>query len=210
MFDEHQLKQLQAPIDPARIQQRSQAGRTLDYVASWDVIDTANRIFGFDGWDSDIKSLECIQEGPGRDEGKVSVSYLARVHISVKSHEDPSQRIYREDVGLGHGKNMNDIGDAHESAAKEAVSDAQKRALRTLGAQFGLSLYDKDRIKKETQYEKFAAFVAQEAQRIGDERTTAVLQAFGADGVMDVAMGDTETMRQIMQALKDTQPQEAA
>jgi hypothetical protein len=37
------------------------------------------------------------------------------------------------------------LGDAHESALKEAETDATKRALTTFGNLFGLALYDKDR-----------------------------------------------------------------
>jgi recombination DNA repair RAD52 pathway protein len=38
-----------------------------------------------------------------------------------------------------------DCGLAHESASKEAVTDALKRTLRTFGNPFGLALYDKSR-----------------------------------------------------------------
>ena len=37
------------------------------------------------------------------------------------------------------------MADAHESGAKEAVTDAVKRAFRSCGNQFGISLYDKSR-----------------------------------------------------------------
>ena len=36
-----------------------------------------------------------------------------------------------------------DLGQAHESAIKEAETDAMKRALVTFGGRFGLSLYDR-------------------------------------------------------------------
>ena len=36
-----------------------------------------------------------------------------------------------------------DLGQAHESAIKEAKSDSMKRALMTFGNPFGLALYDK-------------------------------------------------------------------
>jgi hypothetical protein len=38
------------------------------------------------------------------------------------------------------------LGDAHESALKEAETDATKRALTTFGNLFGLALYDKDQL----------------------------------------------------------------
>src|SRR5205085_8683411 len=49
----------------------------------------------------------------------------------------------REGVGAGHGIDV-DCGQAHESAIKEAETDAMKRALMTFGNPFGLALYDKE------------------------------------------------------------------
>jgi hypothetical protein len=50
--------------------------------------------------------------------------------------------VVREGCGVGHG-----LGDspglAHESALKEAETDAMKRALMTFGNRFGLALYDR-------------------------------------------------------------------
>ena len=48
----------------------------------------------------------------------------------------------REGCGAGHGIDT-DLGQAHESALKEAETDAIKRALMTFGNAFGLALYDK-------------------------------------------------------------------
>lgn len=53
----------------------------------------------------------------------------------------PTQLI-REGSGAGHGIDA-DLGQAHESALKEAETDAMKRALMTFGNPFGLALYDK-------------------------------------------------------------------
>jgi Rad52/22 family double-strand break repair protein len=49
--------------------------------------------------------------------------------------------ICREASGSGHGLAPT-VGDAHESAIKEAETDATKRALVTFGNPFGLALYD--------------------------------------------------------------------
>jgi hypothetical protein len=46
---------------------------------------------------------------------------------------------------VGHGTGST-LGDAHESALKEAETDATKRALTTFGNLFGLALYDKDQL----------------------------------------------------------------
>jgi hypothetical protein len=50
----------------------------------------------------------------------------------------------REGTGAGGGFGQ-DMGEAHESAIKEAETDAMKRALMTFGNPFGLALYDKDK-----------------------------------------------------------------
>ena len=50
--------------------------------------------------------------------------------------------VIREGSGAGHGIDA-DLGQAHESAIKEAETDAMKRALMTFGNPFGLALYDK-------------------------------------------------------------------
>ena len=63
------------------------------------------------------------------------ISYTAKVRVTVGE-------IVREGVGAGHGIDV-DLGLAHESAIKEAETDAMKRALMTFGNPFGLALYDK-------------------------------------------------------------------
>ena len=52
--------------------------------------------------------------------------------------------ISRQDVGFGTGVARN-LADAHENSAKEAVTDALKRSLRSFGKQFGNAHYDKSR-----------------------------------------------------------------
>ena len=56
--------------------------------------------------------------------------------------EDSGAQLIREGCGAGHGIDT-DLGQAHESALKEAETDAMKRALMTFGNAFGLALYDK-------------------------------------------------------------------
>jgi recombination DNA repair RAD52 pathway protein len=83
---------------------------------------------------------ECVMQsereiGQNKDPGW-GVTYTARVRVTVDG-------VIREDFGAGHGYDR-DLGLAHESAIKEAVSDAMKRALKSFGYPFGLALYDKD------------------------------------------------------------------
>ena len=111
---------------------------TLSYIEGWHAIAEANRIFGFDAWDRQTVSIKCVSEGAWQ--GRYRCSYIARVRICVRAEETV---ICREGCGSGHGNDMTP-GEAHESAIKEAETDAMKRALMTFGNLFGLALYDKE------------------------------------------------------------------
>lgn len=135
-FTDTQRAELAKPLDPKHVAQRSQAGRSLSYIEGWHAIAEANRIFGFDGWNRetiDIRQLGEPYQTPGKD--SVRVNYMARVRITVGD-------ITRDGCGFGQGIDK-DVGQAHESALKEAETDAMKRALMTFGNPFGLALYDK-------------------------------------------------------------------
>jgi len=110
------------------------SGPELSYVEGWWVIQEANRIFGYGNWTQEINDLKCISSF--EKDGKVNIGYVCTCTITVFG-------VKRQDVGYGSGVNK-DPGGAHESASKEAVTDAMKRAFRTFGYTFGLALYDKD------------------------------------------------------------------
>jgi len=137
-FTPEQTAMLSASLDRSHVKTRQQAGQNLSYVEGWHVIAEANRIFGFDGWTRQTVQLDCVHAGE-RPDGKASVTYLARVRIIVGRGDD---LVIRDGTGSGHGISKN-MGDAHESAMKEAETDAMKRALMTFGNPFGLALYDK-------------------------------------------------------------------
>ena len=144
VFSTEQIAALSAPLDRAKVQTRSQAGRSLAYLEGWQAIAEANRIFGFDGWQRETISVQCVSErertlGSSNRAGW-GVTYTARVRISVGDGAGP--QVIREGSGAGHGIDV-DLGQAHESALKEAETDAMKRALMTFGNPFGLALYDK-------------------------------------------------------------------
>ena len=144
MFTEQQNAALAAPLNSQHVKRRQQAGRSLAYIEGWKVIDEANRIFGFDGWTRETVDLRCVCEkqrqiGQDRRDGW-GVSYVAKVRIVVFAADTC---VTREGVGSGHGIDS-DLGTAHESAVKEAETDATKRALMTFGYPFGLALYDKE------------------------------------------------------------------
>lgn len=142
MFTNEQTKALEAPLDSKHVKSRSQAGRSLSYIEGWHAIAEANRIFGFDGWDRETVELRQLGE-PREVNGKMRVAYMARVKVAVRTPEDMGQYVIREGTGYGSGI-AQDLGDAFESAIKEAETDAMKRALMTFGNPFGLALYDKE------------------------------------------------------------------
>lgn len=138
-FTDAQTKVLNAKLSAKHVKTREVAGRTLSYVEGWHAISEANRIFGFDAWDRETIAATCVWEGMSK--GLKACSYVARVRIRVRAGKTV---IIREGSGSGHGTGLTP-GKAHESALKEAETDAMKRALATFGNAFGLALYDKER-----------------------------------------------------------------
>jgi hypothetical protein len=148
-FSAAQIAALSAPLDRALVSSREQGRSKVNYLQSWVVISEANRIFGFDGWQRQTLFSRCIAQaerligarGTGREQKSGwGVTYIARVRITVSA--GCHGLLIREGTGAGHGIDT-DLGLAHESAIKEAETDAMKRALMTFGNPFGLALYDK-------------------------------------------------------------------
>jgi DNA recombination protein Rad52 len=142
-FTTRQITALSAPLDRANVRQREQGRSRVSYLEGWQVIAEANRIFGFDGWERSTLISRCVAEherpiGHDRKSGW-GVTYIARVRITITAG---NRTLIREGSGGGHGIDT-DLGLAHESALKEAETDATKRALMTFGNPFGLALYDK-------------------------------------------------------------------
>lgn len=139
-----QEKRLGEPLDAKRIKQREGrgGGPALSYLETHDVIRTANSIFGFGEWGHEIVELRYLDGVAVTSKaGKpgIQVGYLCTVRLTVAGHQPVS--------GIGFGDAVEYTQSApvtaHELAAKEAESDALKRALKNYGDQFGLALYDK-------------------------------------------------------------------
>jgi hypothetical protein len=148
-FSAEQLAALAAPLDRSRIASRKLGGSRVSYLPGWVLIEEANRIFGFDGWQRQTLFCRCAAQaerliGANDPERPAKpgwgVTYIARVRITVLTRS--GGLLIREGTGAGHGIDV-DLGQAHESAIKEAETDAMKRALVTFGNPFGLALYDK-------------------------------------------------------------------
>jgi DNA repair and recombination protein RAD52 len=175
-FTDKQIAALGDKLDSGRVRTRKQAGTELSYIEGWWAIAEANRIFGFDGWHREtielreIRPPELVKTHGGKEVH--AVGYMAKVRVTVG---DPMSGVVREGTGFGSGK-MGDLGDAIESAIKEAETDAMKRALMTFGNPFGLALYDKER---------------------QDVTTVSSAEMKRHLGVMDQEMGDCETLVQL-------------
>jgi DNA recombination protein Rad52 len=143
-FSPEQVTQLSQPLRRDYVKTREQGRGVVSYIEGWHVIAEANRIFGFGAWDRhtlEVSCVCCVERTIGRDKRPGwGVTYTAKVRITVRTDRD---RITREGCGAGHGIDV-DQGQAHESAIKEAETDAMKRALMTFGNPFGLALYDKE------------------------------------------------------------------
>jgi DNA recombination protein Rad52 len=145
-FTVEQVAALSSSLIRANVRTREQGGRQVSYIEGWHVIAEANRIFGFDGWSRETLDIKCVAEKE-REIGKAKVpgwgvTYIAKVRLLIYVADG---HFIREGCGSGHGIDR-DLGQAHESAIKEAETDAMKRAFMTLGNQFGLALYDKEQL----------------------------------------------------------------
>jgi DNA repair and recombination protein RAD52 len=142
MFSKEQIETLNQELENSRIKSREKGNVSLSYIEGFDVIDTANLIFGFGNWSYLISKLEQVSQEQNHNQNFV-VCYKAVVKLIVKD-ENHTKSIFRQDVGFGTGVSKT-LADAHENAGKEAVTDSLKRAMRSFGNQFGNSLYDKTR-----------------------------------------------------------------
>ena len=129
---------LEQPLDPALVSQRQGRGnRHYEYIEGHTVIDQANRIFGYGGWgyeligDVNLRRIESLDTKTG--EVKVAFAYSAPGRVTVAGAPP------RADIGF-HVV-AEDTPEGHETAAKGAVTDGLKRALRSFGDRFGNGLY---------------------------------------------------------------------
>lgn len=153
-----QYATLMKPLNASRVANRSQGGKQLSYLESYDVRAHLIRIFGFGNFD--VKVIECNHitdrnyesqpDSNGKTKAMVEVIYFARVELVIRVLQtDAEGMTYAETlcthiesaVGSASGpENM--LGEHHDNAAKTAASDALKRCAINLGSQFGLSLYN--------------------------------------------------------------------
>jgi DNA repair and recombination protein RAD52 len=159
MFTKPNLDRLTQPIGASRVKSRSGGrGGTLSYIEAHDAIRTANEIFGIGGWFYTVEELTPLGEPEPvtKDNRKgFRAGYRAVVKVTIPGVPPAmnqagglaSQRPTVTFSDVGYGDSIEYTGSyitVQELAMKEAVSDGVKRALKNLGDQFGLSLYDKE------------------------------------------------------------------
>lgn len=139
-FDAQITAKLNKPLDRSKVK-TLEHGSKAEYIQGWQAIEDANKTFGYGTWSCEtIYNREVcridVKVGQAKADG-YKVGYEAKVRITVN-------HIVREGTGLGSGV-ARDLFDCIELAAKEAETDAIKRALRSFGNIFGLALYDKEK-----------------------------------------------------------------
>jgi len=106
-------------------------GKTLTYMGGDAVARTLNEVFGYDGWNLQVISVE--MNHCELIQGKWTVAYTSHVRISVDT-------TFREELGQGDSTDRSKAA-AASNAMKASVTDAIKRAARLFGDKLGNTLY---------------------------------------------------------------------
>lgn len=146
-----QYTQLTSGLDPNRVG-RNQQG--FSHLEAWDVRRWLIRIFGFGNVDIETKTLDLVREiehQPRRRRDANGVEYgdlytpwtvVYRAQVRLTIWDQFGGHVVFEDGACGDSTNQPALGDAHDNAAKTALSQALKRCAVNFGDQFGLSLYN--------------------------------------------------------------------
>lgn len=137
-FTADQIEQLLQPIRNERV---LSDGKGNAHVSQQDITAHLTRVFGFGNWDTDILTCDLVFEDARDGKGRYDVCYRATVRLTVKDSEG-NEVCHYEDGSTGTAQNQK-RGDAHDLAMKSAISLSLKRCAKSLGDQFGLSLYNK-------------------------------------------------------------------
>ena len=116
-----QVRQLTAELVPGVTYKLAHKGNA-DYLRASYIHVRLNQIFGFEGWCQEVLKVTAI---PHAGSG---FAFVAKVRLTIRMGDS---HLTREDVGVGEDTKL-------DTAYKGAVSDAIKRAARTLGAQFAV------------------------------------------------------------------------
>lgn len=116
-------------------------GQNVSYIEGWKALNLANEIFGFNGWSSELISVQ-VDYLDSHGSGRVSLGLSVVVRITIRDGT------FHEDFGYGNIDNAKNKAMAFEKCKKEAFTDALKRCLRCFGNVLGNCLYDKSIVAK--------------------------------------------------------------
>ena len=150
------IKELGKPLPQDRVKKfGSNAGakKGLSYLEGHDVINEMNKVFGY-CWSNQVSSMKLMNSREYERNGKkmVEVAYtcIVQVAVEIPGEDGTTYRIQHDGVGGGTSSMPEfNTGEAHEFAAKNAETDALKRACMKLGDRFGLALYEKEQTRVE-------------------------------------------------------------
>jgi recombination DNA repair RAD52 pathway protein len=142
-----QYVRLRGALNGTRVAKRSQGGKQLSYLESWDVRAHLIRMFGYGNFDINLIDQHLVgtreyMGGKDLDKEMVECSWFAKVELVIRDEKGYHLCTY-SDAAIGSTSGPRSmIGEHHDNAMKTAASDALKRCAINLGTQFGLSLYD--------------------------------------------------------------------
>jgi recombination DNA repair RAD52 pathway protein len=157
------IKRLSHPLDMQRVKRRqSPGGDSVPYLEGFDVIQTANDIFGYQ-WSFELVSEPSVmfwdqalttwdrqkrERVPVMDNqtGQLRTHRAGIVYLTGKVSVELDGKIYTH-ADVGRLAFTGDGPEALDTALSGAATDCLKRCFRQLGDQFGLSLYDKETAK---------------------------------------------------------------
>lgn len=143
-----QYETLRRPLNASRIAKRSQGGKQLSYLESWEVRAHLIRIFGYTNFDTEVLDAYHVETRQYMTQGDnpkqmVEVIWYARVKLTIRDADGAWDLCTYTESAVGNASGpANMLGEHHDNAVKTAASDALKRCAINLGTQFGLSLYD--------------------------------------------------------------------
>lgn len=139
VFSKEQIESLRGPMPRSLVAKHPHSKK--DYIKGWQAEAVLNTIFGPDGWETHVHSLERVSLDLGESKkGKPQWTAVYTCVASLTAHGDGASRTH---TGVGAGSGFSAlVGDAVDSAAKEAATDALKRAAKRFGWPLGLACYD--------------------------------------------------------------------
>lgn len=182
-------QELDAKIPADAVSKRDGGGKKLSYLETYYVIDRMNKVFGHLNWSNETLELRQL---PG--DGKPT--YIARVRVAV--HLANGRIVFKDGVGYGSDKSgLN----PHEMAAKEAESDAFKRAAKNFGISMGLGLYEKTGEFVDDGEETRPAAVAQGPQAAPKSSVAPKVSSTASDSIPETPPTDRKQLEDMLASL---------